>query len=98
MIFAPVTVSKDLAPTLRESNKFHRKFVVNLGWIPKTSKHMIKTTTASDIIGENDYSEDPIAARKLNLIKGDNLGRAPFFEDLYMPISTITAYVRKGEQ
>jgi len=31
--------------------RVERKFVLNMGWIPKSSKHLIKTTTAPDSIG-----------------------------------------------
>lgn len=50
-------------------------FLLNLGWIPKSSKHVIQQTCDSFFLGENDYTEDPIAARRLN--KQDNLNRAP---------------------
>lgn len=48
-----------------------------MGWIPKSSKHLIKTTAAPDSIGENDYSEDRITA--IELQKVDNLVRDPLF-------------------
>lgn len=49
IVLAPFTVQKDKA--LNTKRKVERKFVLNLGWIPKHSKHLIKTVTAADVIG-----------------------------------------------
>lgn len=98
MVLAPAIVAKDEVPSKGDKNRFNRKFIVNLGWIPKSSKHMIPKTSAYDVIGENDYTEDPVAAREINRIKGDCLNRATSFEDYYYPLCTFSAYVRPGEE
>jgi hypothetical protein len=51
MVFAPFTVQRDKAIT--QKRKVERRFVLNMGWIPKESKHLVKTLTAADALGEN---------------------------------------------
>ena len=51
MIFAPVTISKDSMPLPNDKIKAHRKFLINMGWIPKASKNMIPTTVQYDTLG-----------------------------------------------
>lgn len=29
-----------------------------MGWIPKDSKHLVKTLTAADVLGENEYTAE----------------------------------------
>lgn len=43
-VMAPVTIAKDSYVAPNDKRKYHRKFIVNMGWIPKTSKHMILKT------------------------------------------------------
>lgn len=59
---------------------------------------MIPKTAAYDVIGENDYSEDPVSAYQQNRTKRDNLPRATPFEDSYVPLCTFSAYIRQGEE
>lgn len=63
MVLAPVVIGKDAIPVKNDRNRINRKFLVNLGWIPKASKHFIPKTLAYDVLGENDYSSDPVAAK-----------------------------------
>jgi hypothetical protein len=68
-----------------------------LGWIPKNSKHLIKTLTAADVIGENEYTtENRVEA--LEKQKYDKLLRDPRQLAQMSTITTVEAYVRRGEE
>lgn len=54
--------------------------MLNLGWVPKESKHRILETAATDVIDVNELPEE-LASE----------------EDSAPALSTISAYVRKGE-
>ena len=58
------------------------KYMLNLGWVPKNFKHRIREASAIDILPLNDLP--------------DHLADE---EDDTIPItSTVTAYIRKGEE
>jgi len=82
---------------LSTKRKVERKFILNLGWIPKHSKHLIKTVTAADVIGENEYtSENRVEAiAKQN---EDQLLRDVRHLTSMSTITTVEAYIRRGEE
>ena len=77
-----------------EAANHHRKFVLNMGWIPKSRKHLIFITVPEDILGEQVLVEREEALAKQN---EDGLIRDELLPELTVPVSNITAYVRRGE-
>jgi hypothetical protein len=47
---APFTVQREKVLTTKR--KVEQKFVLKMGWIPKNSKHLVKTLTAPDAISK----------------------------------------------
>ena len=66
-----------------------------MGWIPKNSKHLVKTLTAADTIGENEYTEEN-RVESLEKQRYDQLLRDPRHLGSMSTITTVEAYVRKG--
>ena len=96
MVLAPYIIQK--YGTHSKSRKFSRSVVINLGWIPKESKHLIVDASGVGAIEENDYS-DVGEAKQISRDKNDGIDREAANSDYYwMPASTVTAYVRKGEK
>jgi hypothetical protein len=90
-----------MAPFVVQRNRTHapkkrveRKFVINMGWIPKKNKHLVKTTCTYDVIGENEYTDRAEAVEKQ---KVDNLTRDPVLINFIWPITTVDAIIRRGE-
>jgi hypothetical protein len=72
----------------------NRKFVINLGWIPKSRKHLVYDTIDNDAFGEELFTERDEALEKQ---KKDGLVRDPLTPQLTVPVTNVTAYVRRGE-
>lgn len=95
IVLAPFTVQRDKAITTKR--RVERKFVLNMGWIPKNSKHLVKTLTAADAIGENEYTaENRVEAMEKQ--RNDQLLRDPRLLSSMNTITTVDAYVRRGEE
>jgi hypothetical protein len=77
-----------------EANNQHRKFVINLGWIPRSRKHLVYTTVPENVIGEETYQDREEALRKQ---AEDGLIRDPLQPELSVPVTNVTAFVRRGE-
>jgi hypothetical protein len=82
------------SPETYEIANQHRKFVINLGWIPRSRKHLVYTTVPENSIGEETYPDREEALKKQ---ANDGLLRDPLQPELTVPITNITAYVRKAE-
>lgn len=95
IVMAPFTVQRDKA--LANKRKVERKFIINMGWIPKHSKHLVKTLTAADALGENQYTDEN-RIEALEKQSYDNLYRDPRNLENVLTITTLEAYVRKGEE
>jgi hypothetical protein len=73
----------------------NRKFILNLGWIPKTHKHLAFNAVPADVAGEEvTYEDRDEAVRKQ---KEDGLKRDPLNPGQTVRITNVTAYVRKAE-
>ena len=56
--FVVSTVNREtyvLSPESYEASNHHRKFVINLGWIPRSRKQLVYTTVANYLLGEETY-------------------------------------------
>ncbi len=59
---APFTVnSKNVetyvrSPETYKIHNIHRKFIINLGWIPRSRKHLVADTISSEPFGEETYA------------------------------------------
>jgi hypothetical protein len=82
------------SPEFYTANNAHRKFIINLGWIPRSRKHLVYTTVPENVVGEETYEDRIEALRKQ---EQDGLIRDPLKPDITVPITNVTAYVRKGE-
>lgn len=100
LVLAPFVVETDNSETFAsspagyEANNQHRKFIINLGWIPRTRKHLVYTTVPENLIGEETYEDRAEALRKQ---QADGLIRDPLEPDISVPITNVTAYVRRSE-
>lgn len=72
----------------------NRKFVINLGWIPRSRKHQVYTTVGIDAYGEEPYPDRNEALKKQ---AADGLRRDPLMPDMTVPVTNLTCYIRKGE-
>lgn len=72
----------------------HRKFIINLGWIPRSRKHLVYDSVETDAYGEETYSKREEALAKQ---KQDGLIRDPLCPDTTVPVTNLTAYIRRGE-
>lgn len=66
-----------------------------MGWIPKSRKHLVYTTIPENLLGEETYVEREDALEKQ---KDDGFIRDPLLPEITVPITNVTAYIRKGEQ
>lgn len=71
--------------------------MINVGWVPKGSKHLIIEGAGYGAIPDNDYSETLTDSREKSY-EGDGLERLSPEVENWFPVSSVTAYVRKGEQ
>jgi hypothetical protein len=101
LVLAPFVVETDntetyvRSPESYEASNQHRKFIINLGWIPRSRKHLVYTTVPENVIGEETYQDREEALRKQD---ADGLIRDPLQPELSVPVTNVTAYVRRGEQ
>ena len=73
MVFAPYVIQKYPGPQVYK--KPLRTIILNIGWVPKESKHLIGQAALVNAIPYNDYSENlPEAIEKSKLI-GDRIER-----------------------
>lgn len=82
------------SPEAFEAANHHRKFVINLGWIPRSRKQLVYTTIPENLIGEETYADREEALAKQ---AADGLVRDPLTPEFSVPITNVTAYVRKSE-
>ena len=68
--------------------------MLNLGWIPRSRKYLVYDSFSSDFMGEQVYKDRQEALEKQ---REDGLPRDPIMADITVPITNITAYVRRGE-
>lgn len=73
----------------------NRKFVINLGWIPRSRKHQVYTTVDIDAYGEEPYPDRNEALEKQ---ANDGLTRDPLMPSMTVPVTNLTCYIRKGEK
>lgn len=78
-----------------EGMNHNRKFILNLGWIPKSHKHFVFSTIPGDAAGEEVAYENREEALKKQ--KEDGLVRDPLTPEHTVPITNVSAYVRKAE-
>jgi hypothetical protein len=71
-----------------------RKFILNLGWIPRSRKYLVYNSFSSDFLGEQIYNNRQEALAKQ---REDGLPRDPLVPETTVPITNISAYVRRGE-
>lgn len=99
MVFAPFIVSSFNGDNIYNEDTYgvhtsHRKFIMNLGWIPRSHKHLAYDTINEDIFGEEVYTERIDALKKQ---KEDGLVRDILCPEQTVPVTNMTAFVRKGE-
>ena len=80
IVLAPFVVRRTQFLTDVHQKSVNEKYMLNLGWIPKESKHNIRETAAADILDFDELAEELAS------------------EEDPPAISTISAYVRKGEE
>ena len=80
---------------LHRSHNSNRKFVINLGWIPRSRKHLVYDSIGTGAFGQEVYT-DRIEA--LEQQEQDGLIRDPLKPELSVPITNLTAYVRNKEK
>lgn len=99
-VLAPFTVNaQNTESSLNNLDRYaihtrKRKFILNLGWIPKSRKHLVFDTFSDDFMGEEIYKDRQEALEKQ---KQDGIFRDPLIPDISVPITNVTAYVRRGE-
>jgi len=101
-VLAPFVVNShntesNITPLGIEKYNMHtrkRKFILNLGWIPRSRKYLVYESFSSDFIGEEIYKERQEALAKQ---REDGLPRDPLLSETTVPITNISAYVRRGE-
>lgn len=54
MVLAPYTIEK--RTLVNKWRRMNRVFMINVGWIPEGSKHLVKEGAAYGVIPTNDYS------------------------------------------
>ena len=99
MVMAPfVTNSRNEDAFVKEetyaAHTTNRKFLINLGWIPKSRKYLVYDTIDIDAFGEEVYTDRQEALQKQ---EEDGIVRDPLVPELTSAITNVTAYVRKGE-
>ena len=98
LVFAPYNIQKTKASEVAWSKKAERRMIVNLGWVPKSSKHLIVDSCEVVALPANDYNENLMEAFETSEVNNDGLERNSSESEFWYPVSTITAYVRRGEQ
>lgn len=101
-VLAPFVVNSsntesNISPLGIEKYNVHtrkRKFLLNLGWIPRSRKYLIYETFSSDFIGEEVCKDRQEALFKQT---EDGLHRDQLLGESTVPITNISAYVRRGE-
>jgi hypothetical protein len=94
LIFAPfVTAANQTNPTNNPFRKFERTVIVCLGWVPKELKNKIEDNDTPLPLTE--FSEETHPGY---LLIEDGFNRDLAKEDLYVPLTKLTAYVRPGEE
>lgn len=73
----------------------NRRFVLNMGWIPKSRKHLVYSTVPNNVLGEEIYLDREEALTKQ---KKDGIIRDPLAVNSARPVVNITAFVRKAEE
>lgn len=96
MVLAPYTIQKRTLTS--KWKRYGRAFMINVGWVPKGSKHLVLDGAGYGAIPVNDYSENLTDSREKGIETGDHLERLSPEADNWFPVSSTTAYVRKGEQ
>lgn len=99
-VLAPFVISSTNPYTIVDSDTFHskdsnRKFILNLGWIPRSRKHLAFETIGNSAFGEETYETRQEAVEKQNK---DGLVRDPLTPNIVVPVTNVTAYIRKGEE
>lgn len=80
IVLAPFIVNREARYSRFETQTENTKFMLNLGWVPKESKHRIKEAAPIDVLKFDELPEE-------------------LANDWDAPAkSTITAFVRKGEE
>lgn len=101
LILAPFIVNSRINDTnfksevSQKSRTAHRKFILNLGWIPKTHKQNIFNILDNEAFNQEVYTDRTEALQKE---AQDGIVRDPLNETYSVPVTNITAYVRKGEK
>jgi len=75
-------------------NNVNRKFLINLGWLPRSRKNEVYSSIGTSTFGEEVYTDRIEALEKE---KKDGLIRDPIKPEMTRPITNVTAYVRRGE-
>ena len=96
MVLAPYTVQKRTLTS--KWKRLARVFMINVGWVPKGSKHLVLDGAGYGAIQDNDYSENLADAREKGYKTGDGLERLSPEAENWFPVSSVTAYVRRGEE
>jgi hypothetical protein len=100
LVLAPFIVNssnRDNYFKSEETYKAHtsnRKFIINLGWIPRSRKHLVYDSVDTDAYGEETYTTREEALAKQNQ---DGLVRDPLTPNTTVPVTNLTAYIRRGE-
>ena len=97
LVLAPFTINSvnlSFFDKNHDRNTANRKFVLNMGWIPKSRKHLVYSTIPQNVIGEETY-EDRIEA--LAKTEEDGIIRDPLQVNASKPVVNVTAFVRRGE-
>lgn len=99
MVFAPFIVNSQNDDTYIKEDYYgphtkHRKFIINLGWIPRSRKHLVYNSIDNDSFGEEIYTERDEAIEKQT---EDGIPRDPLTPQLTVSVANITAFVRNGE-
>jgi hypothetical protein len=98
-VLAPFTVSSVnseyfVDPESYNLHNSNRKFIINLGWIPRSRKHYVFDTIPDDVLGEETYANRSEAVAKQSQ---DGLIRDPLTPSISVPVTNVTAYVRLAE-
>lgn len=99
-VLAPFVIStKNTDLVVEDEEKYnthssHRKLIINLGWIPRSRKYLVYDTISNDGFGQEIYTDRNEAVKKQS---EDGLVRDSLAGVTTVPITNVTAYVRKGE-
>ena len=101
LVLAPFTFQSlnvsafDKDSSVHARNTVNRKLVLNMGWIPKSRKHLAYSTVPNSVLGEEVYESREEALEKEEI---DGIIRDPLEYNSARPVVNITAFIRRSEE